>query len=652
MRLKIREKFLFPTIILLVIGMSIAGYVSYRIARNALAESVLSEKTQLVKSTNNMLKSWLDTMVITLQSWRVDDLFARSLDGSVEGQAAREAANAKLVNYVKSYGCFETLNVVNKAGDIVASSEQSIIGKINLADRAYFGESMNGKTAVTDALISKNTGNPIVVISAPIEVNGSITGIIISVIDLAVFSQQFIEPIKIGETGYLALMNSTGKLIAHPKKEWILSKDFTDQDWYQAILQKKSGHIYYNLSGTDKVAAFEHYPERDWYLIATANQDEAFAAIKELAYSSLGVSVGLVVVMLAVIGILTSLFIIKPISRMSDRLQDIAQGEGDLTQRLEVKSQDEIGELAGWFNRFIEKLQGIIRQIAENTRTLTESSMALSTTASQLASGAEETTNQSNGVAAAAEEMSVNMNTMSASTEQMTANMKSVAAAVEEMTASISDVAKNAGQASQIASQATSLADASNEKIGYLGAAADEIGKVIEVIQDIAEQTNLLALNATIEAARAGEAGKGFAVVATEVKELAKQTAEATEDISKRITAIQNTTGDSVESISKISEVIRHVNEVSNAIASAVEEQNITTREIAQNVAQVASVSETVALGVSDSATASQEITRNIAGVDSAARQTAQGATQTQAAGAELSKVSEGLQALVGQFKF
>lgn len=191
----------------------------------------------------------------------------------------------------------------------------------------------------------------------------------------------------------------------------------------------------------------------------------------------------------------------------------------------------------------------------------------------------------------------------------------------------------------------------SNEKIGQLGTAADQIGKVIEVIQDIAEQTNLLALNATIEAARAGRAGKGFAVVATEVKELAKQTAIATEDIRKRIEGIQSTTGDTVKAIGQISEVIHRVNEVSRTIASAVEEQSITTKEIAQNMAQTSSAAMLVSKGVTETASASQEITRNLVGVDQAAKQSAQGAAQTQVAGRELAELAGQLQTMVSQFR-
>jgi methyl-accepting chemotaxis protein len=392
----------------------------------------------------------------------------------------------------------------------------------------------------------------------------------------------------------------------------------------------------------------------DVKLAVLAEQDELGPAVKEANDWAITIVLG-VGLAATVIGIVLAVaitrMVTRPVRNVVDMLKDIAQGEGDLTKRLNVQSQDEIGELATWFNAFIEKLQAIIGQVATNTKTLAGSSTELSATATQMASGAEQTTGQSATVASAAEQMSTNMTTMASSTEEMSSNVKVVASAVEEMTASISEVAKNAEQAASVAQNAAQLAEESNGKIGELGMAADEIGKVIEVIQDIAEQTNLLALNATIEAARAGDAGKGFAVVATEVKELAKQTATATEDIRRRIEGIQDSTGGAVKSIGDISEVIAKVNDVSRTIASAVEEQTITTKEIAQNISQTSTAAESVSKGVAESASASREISRNIAGVDQAAKQTAQGASQTQTASQELSQLAETMQTLVSQFR-
>ncbi len=375
----------------------------------------------------------------------------------------------------------------------------------------------------------------------------------------------------------------------------------------------------------------------------TAASDGHWSIMFNLFAAVVGVAVALALGLLLVAGIT------RPISKAVTFAKNMARG--DLTQTVDIARNDEIGELAAALNEMGANLRRMFHDIRQAVTSLGSAATELSATASQLASGAEETTAQSATVAAAAEEMATNMNTVASSSEEMAANVRAVASAIEQMNASISEVARNAEQAAGVARNAARLASDSNSKIAQLGAAAKEIGNVIEVIQDIAEQTNLLALNAAIEAARAGEAGKGFAVVATEVKELARQTAAATEDIRRRIEAIQATTGETVQSIEQITQVIDQVNNVSQTIASAVEEQTVTTKEIAQNVAQTSTAVEAVAGGVAQSASATQEITRNIAGVDQAASQTAQGASVTQTASQTLAQLAEQLQTLVGQFQ-
>lgn len=345
------------------------------------------------------------------------------------------------------------------------------------------------------------------------------------------------------------------------------------------------------------------------------------------------------------------------VAKFSEVMSRLA--EGDLTRSYEVAECDEdtaeagmtFANIADGVNSMTANLRDVIGALAANAGHLSSSSTELSSTASQLASGAEETTAQSATVSAAAEEMSMNMRNMSTSTEEVTTNVKTVATAVEELNNSIGEIAKTAENASGIAATASQLTESSNETIGELGVAAEEIGKVIEVIQDIAEQTNLLALNATIEAARAGEAGKGFAVVATEVKELARQTAGATEDIRARIQRIQLSTEDAVKSIGEVGSVIKQVNDASTTIASAVEEQSIITKDIAGNVNQTAEAVTTVATGVAESSNACEEVARNITSVDEAARQTSSGAGQLQMVGAELSELAEQLQVMVARFQ-
>lgn len=265
----------------------------------------------------------------------------------------------------------------------------------------------------------------------------------------------------------------------------------------------------------------------------------------------------------------------------------------------------------------------VSRSVGASAVALGAASSELSAVSTQMSAGADETAAQAGVVSAAA--------------EQVSSNVSTVASAVEELGASISEIAGHASEATRVASRAVDAAETTNHTITKLGASSAEIGQVIEVITSIAEQTNLLALNATIEAARAGEAGKGFAVVANEVKELAKQTAVATEQIGTKIAAIQTDTSGAVEAIAEISEIIGRVADLQTTIAAAVEEQTATTNEISRSV--------------TEAARGSSEIAENITSVAMAARATTDGATATQAAATTLSQVADDLQALVGQAK-
>jgi methyl-accepting chemotaxis protein len=268
-------------------------------------------------------------------------------------------------------------------------------------------------------------------------------------------------------------------------------------------------------------------------------------------------------------------------------------------------------------------LQTLLAQVAKDACSLSGASTELTALSQQMASNAEETAAQANVAAAAA--------------EQVSKNVVTVSTGIEEMGASIREIAKNAHEAAKVATAAVKVAEKTNATVAKLGESSAEIGNVIKVITSIAQQTNLLALNATIEAARAGEAGKGFAVVANEVKELAKQTAKATEDISRKIEAIQADTKGSVEAIGQIGKIINQINDFQNTIASAVEEQTATTAEISRNV--------------SEAALGSNEIAQNVTGVAMAARSTTEGAANTKSSADDLSRLAVSLQDLVSHFR-
>ncbi len=312
--------------------------------------------------------------------------------------------------------------------------------------------------------------------------------------------------------------------------------------------------------------------------------------------------------------------IVTPLRRVEAVLGAVA--DGDLTRTAEVSSRDELGVMAANVNRAAGSMRSAVELIGVSARALAGSSTDLTAVSQRIAGSADQASAQSTVVSAAAEEVSRNVQT--------------VATGAEQMGASIREIAQNAQEAARVAGSAVDVAARTNDTVAKLGESSIEIGNVVKVITSIAQQTNLLALNATIEAARAGEAGKGFAVVANEVKDLAQETAKATEDISRRIEAIQGDTTGAVEAIGQISAVIDRINDYQTTIASAVEEQTATTNEMSRSVAEAA--------------TGSTQIAANITGVAQAAAETTDGVGESQRAAAELARMSGELTQLVERF--
>jgi methyl-accepting chemotaxis protein len=357
-----------------------------------------------------------------------------------------------------------------------------------------------------------------------------------------------------------------------------------------------------------------------------------------------------------IIGILFTVVAIYTIRSIIKRLAILGafatrMSAGDLTVSSEDKSQDELGVIIEAFNQMGQNLRRMFKDIANSVTTIASSSTQLSAISQKMSSGAEQTSARSNTVAVAAEQMSANMTSVAAAVEQAAANVNMVAAAAEEMTATIAEIASNSEKGRAISSEAVTKANSASQRVNELGAAAKEIGKITDTITEISDQTNLLALNATIEAARAGEAGKGFAVVANEIKELANQTAAATEEIKKKIGTIQDTTAHSVSEIATVSQVINEVNEIVTTIAAAVEEQSVTSKEIANSVAQVSHGVQGVTDNVSQSSIVAGEVARDINNVNQSANDISNGSSQVNVKAEELSRLAEQLKQMVSNFR-
>jgi methyl-accepting chemotaxis protein len=378
-----------------------------------------------------------------------------------------------------------------------------------------------------------------------------------------------------------------------------------------------------------------------------------FVEMTQMKSKKLSQTAAVIAVIAALIGIVFSIFISVGISNPIGMAVNFAEeiSKGNFTKSLDLDRKDEVGVLATALNQMKNNLSNMINELKDTSQKLAGSSQELSAVSSQMASSSDTTSQRANNVSAASEEMSANISAVAAAMEESSTNTGMVATAAEQMSATINEISQNAEKARSISDNAVHQSRNAGEKMNELGQAAQAIGKVTETIAEISEQTNLLALNATIEAARAGEAGKGFAVVANEIKELAKQTANATLDIKTQIDGMQQTTSSTVTEIGQISNVIDDINEIVGTIATAVEEQSSATKDIAVNIGQASQGIQEVNENISQSSQMASTITEDITMVSSQTQEVSNGTNQVNISAEDLNRFSEQLNQMVSRFQ-
>jgi methyl-accepting chemotaxis protein len=431
--------------------------------------------------------------------------------------------------------------------------------------------------------------------------------------------------------------------------------DVCENEFIPAILKKNKVSADQILNGKLKDFYSEHRKHID-EIVQRCNSKNAeiekfsYRLIKER--TAVSVVIGIVSILL---GIGIFIFIIMQVkvslSKLNASIKDIAQGEGDLTKRIQVESVDEIGDVSNSFNVFINKLQEIIKSIQTNSETVAKSSTDLSTATTQISDNTEEISCQTQTVASASEEATTNITAISSTAEQMASSISSIASAIEEMSSSLNEINKNCQKELVIVNDADAHAVRSKEMMNELKESSQSIGEVVEVIKQISDQTNLLALNATIEAARAGEAGRGFAVVANEIKELSGKTTFATKQISQQIENMQQNTIAAVNAIELVSNVIKDVNTLSMTIVCSVEDQNTTLGEISRNISEANLGVKEVSGNVSQSAVGLNEIVQNISGVNSALIDTSKSIAYIKNNSNDLALLFDNLKRIISQFK-
>jgi methyl-accepting chemotaxis protein len=456
-----------------------------------------------------------------------------------------------------------------------------------------------------------------------------------------------IEEISFRGTGFGFLVADQGRLVYFPELDFEQVKTKGEQlevsigdlderldgasgfaSLGREMLAGQLGQGAVELGGEDHLVVYSpvhlDHPQVNWSLgLAIPRSVLRRPITNATLVSALGLTIALVLVTLASLAGSRRL-IAAPIQGLAERFGDIADGKGDLTQRLSVATNDELGELAALFNRFVGEIRGDIAAIAEQATRLQDAAVEMSSLGDQISSLGEDSSLQVDAISGAAHDVSD--------------NVSMAATGATEMEASIREIAARAGEATQVASKAVEISAATTSRFGELASSADRIGTFVQVIQSIAEQTNLLALNATIEAARAGDAGKGFAVVASEVKQLAAQASSATDEIRGLVAGIQQHSGSAAEANQEVAGIIERINEIQLVIASAVEEQSATTAEISRSVTQAAG--------------SSSEIAQNLEGIANLVRSAAQTAGAAREAAVQLADMATDLAAVVERFTY